>query len=35
MISILVLDHPIVNGYFRYQSSTQILDKILDRVPGS
>jgi len=27
-----VLDHPIVNSYFRYQSSNRVLDKKLDRV---
>jgi len=27
-----VLDHPIVNVYFWYQLSTQILDKKLNRI---
>jgi len=27
-----VLDHPVVNNYFRHQSSTRIFDKKLDRV---
>jgi len=25
-----VLDHPVVDSYFRYPSSTRVLDKILD-----
>jgi len=27
-----VLDHPIVNSYFRYQSNTRVFDKILYQV---
>jgi len=27
-----VLDHPIVNSYFRYSLNTRILDNKLDRV---
>ena len=28
---LFVLDHPMVNNYFRYPSSTWVLDKILNR----